>query len=113
MTNPAKLLMILVDETDTYKELPLYEAICRKLVKLGAPGATVQAGIMGFGSGGHIHRKRLFGVSDDRPISIAVIDSEDHLRNTIIPAIQPMLMDGLIFLTDVEVVSNPAPPASE
>lgn len=105
MTNgPAKLLLILVDETDQWHDLPLYEAICRKLVQLNAPGATVQAGIMGFGKQHHIHRKRLFGVPDDRPISIMLVAPEVELREKLIPAIRPMVQDGLVLLTDVEVI---------
>lgn len=104
MDSPTKMFVILVDETDQWEELPLYEAICRKLVQLRAPGATVQAGIMGYGSHGHIHRKRLFGVSDDRPISISVVATEAELRGRIIPAIRPMVAEGLMFLTDVEVI---------
>ena len=52
----------------------LYEAIVRRLRQLGIAGATAQAGIMGFGSHGKVHRKRLFGVSDDRPVMITVVD---------------------------------------
>jgi len=104
MKPPTKMLVILVGETDMRGDIPLYEAICRKLVKMGAPGATVQAGIMGFGSNQHIHRKRLFGVSDDRPISISIVDNEDELRTRIIPEIRPMVEEGLVFLVDVEVV---------
>jgi len=94
--------MILVGETDTWGEHPLYEAITRKLVQLEAPGATVQAGIMGFGSHHHIHRKRLFGVPDDRPVSISVVAGEEFLREKIIPGVQPMLREGLMMLLDVE-----------
>ncbi len=99
-----KLLVIYVDETDMHEQLPLYEAICRKLVQLGAPGATVLAGIMGFGSQGHIHRKRLFGVSDDRPIQISVVAADAFLREKAIPAVKVMMKDGLMFLVDVERV---------
>ncbi len=100
----SKMLVVLVDETDTWNDIPLYEAICRKLVQMNAPGATVQAGIMGYGSHGHIHRKRLFGVPDDRPISISVIASESELREKIIPAIRPMVSEGLMLLQDVEMI---------
>jgi len=110
MSSPSKMLMILVDETDTWKDLQLYEAICRRLVKIGAPGATVQAGIMGFGAQQHIHRKRLFGVADDRPISISVVDTEQHLREVIIPAIRPMVTEGMMFLMDVEVLPTAEQP---
>lgn len=105
MDGPAKMLVILVDETDTWEDMPLYEAICHRLVQLNAPGATVQAGIMGYGSQGHLHRRRLFGVPDDRPISIAVVDAEVNLREKLIPAIRPMVTEGLMFLTDVELLT--------
>ena len=60
---------------------------------------------MGYGSHGHLHRKRLFGVPDDRPISISVVDDESNLRTRLIPAIRPMVTEGLMFLTDVEVLT--------
>lgn len=99
-----KLLLILVGETDMWGEHPLYEGIMRKLVQLEAPGATVTAGIMGFGSHHHIHRKRLFGVSDDRPISILVAADEAFLREKIIPAVRAMTPTALILLLDAEVL---------
>jgi len=74
------------------------------LEHLDAPGATVQAGIMGFGSHHRIHRKRLFGVSDDRPISVSVVAEESFVRDKLLPAIRPMVKEGLILLLDVEVV---------
>jgi PII-like signaling protein len=103
-TGAKKMLVVLMDETDRWHDLSLYEAICRKLVQLNAPGATVQAGIMGYGANLHIHRKRLFGVSDDRPISVTVVDDETNLRQKIIPAIRPMVKEGLVFLVNVEVI---------
>ena len=104
MTPPVKMLVILVDETDTWNnELPLYEAIVRRLVQHEISGATVAAGIMGFGSHQRVHRKRLFGVTDDRPITITVIDSEQKIRE-VLPIIRPMIPEGLVFLQDLEVI---------
>jgi uncharacterized protein len=103
MTAPTKMLTIFVDESDQWEDLPLYEAILRRLVKFDIAGATVQAGIMGFGSHHRIHRKRLFGVSDDRPVTIIVVDDEAKLRRAI-PEIRPLIKEGLILLTDVEVI---------
>jgi len=107
MTYPAKMLLILVDETDTWNELPLYEAIVRRLVRLELAGATVQAGIMGFGSHHRVHRKRLFGVSDDRPIVISVIDTEDKIRAAAIE-IRTMVKEGLVAISNVEVLTADA-----
>ncbi len=103
MTQPQKMLMILVDETDMHKEVPLYEAIVRHLVHLGVAGATVQAGIMGFGAHGKVHRKRLFGISDDRPMTIIAVDEEAKIREAL-PKIRPLVKEGLVLLLDVEVV---------
>ncbi len=104
MTAPTKMLMIFVDESDQWEDLSLYEAILRRLVKFDIAGATVQTGIMGFGSHHRIHRKRLFGVSDDRPVTIIVVDDEAKLRRAI-PEIRPLIKEGLMLLTDVEVIS--------
>lgn len=103
---PAKLLLILLDETDTWGEnrVPLYEAIVEKLFQLGVAGATVHTGIMGFGANRRLHKKGLFGVTDDRPVTIVVIDSEARLRAAL-PAIQPMVSEGLLFLLDGEVIA--------
>ncbi|HEU0124638.1 MAG TPA: DUF190 domain-containing protein [Bryobacteraceae bacterium] len=99
-STPAKLLLIIVDETDVYGEtrVPLYEAIVEKLFDLGIEGATVQTGIMGYGANRRLHRKHLFGVTDDRPVTIFVIDSEERLR-TVIPVVRAMVKEGLLFLT--------------
>ena len=102
-----KLLVIVVGEYDKYEDLPLYEAITRKLLQLRAPGATVQRGIMGYGSHHHkLHTSRLFGISDDRPVTVSVVHEEDSLRREIIPVLREMVRNGLMFLTDVEVVSE-------
>lgn len=103
---PAKLLLIFIDETDTWGEsrVPLYEAIVEKLYESGIDGATVHSGIMGFGANRRMHRKRLFGVTDDRPITITVIDTEAKLR-AVLPKLSEMVVEGLLFLVDGEVVA--------
>jgi|SRR5215831_4205230 PII-like signaling protein len=102
--NPGmKMLVIYVGETDNWGTTPLYEAIVRRLRQLSVAGATVQAGIMGFGSHKTMHQKRLFGVSDDRPVTISVVDTETRLR-AILPEIRGMVKEGLVVLLDAEVI---------
>lgn len=103
MTSPSKMLLIFVDETDMSGELPLYEAIMRRLLALNVSGATVNAGVMGFGAHRLIHRKRLFGVADDRSMTIVCVEAEEKLR-AILPQIRPMVKEGLVLLVDVEVI---------
>ena len=107
MNEPVKMLLIYVDETDVWETGPLYDAIVRRLRQLGMAGATVQNGIMGFGSHGKMHQKRLFGISDDKPVLITVVDSERRLRE-ILPEIRGMVTEGLMVLLDAEVI----PPAA-
>jgi PII-like signaling protein len=103
MKPPVKMMVIYVDETDNWGTTPLYEAIVRRLRQLSVAGATAQAGIMGFGSHKTVHQKRLFGVSDDRSVTISVVDSEAKLRE-ILPEIRGMVREGLVVLLDAEVI---------
>ena len=109
MTPPVKMLLIYVDETDLWETGTSYEAIVRRLRQLGVSGATVQTGIMGFGSHGKVHHKRLFGISDDKPVTITVVDNESLIRQ-VLPEIRGMVREGLMVLLDAEVVE---PTASE
>jgi hypothetical protein len=101
------MLLIYVDETDLWETGPLYEAIMRRLRQLGLAGATAQVGSMGFGSNRKLHHKRLFGISDDRPVTISVVDTESAIRAAL-PEIRGMVKDGLIALIDVEVIEPEA-----
>jgi PII-like signaling protein len=100
---PVKMLLIFIDQTDTWQNRPLHEAIVRVLEQNGIAGATVLSGIVGYGVHRRIHRKGLLGVSDDKPLTIAVIDNEKKVRD-VLPTIRPMIREGLIGLTDFEVV---------
>ncbi len=108
MRPPVKMLVIYLDETDLWETRPLYEAIVRRLRQLGVSGATVQTGIMGFGSHMKVHHKRLFGISDDKPVMITVVDSEGVIRE-VLPEIRSMVKEGLIVLLDGEMI-EPAEP---
>jgi hypothetical protein len=103
MIAPVKMLVVYVDETDMWETGSLYEAIVRRLRQLGMAGATVHHGIMGFGAHMKVHHKRLFGVSDDKPIVITVVDNEHKIREAL-PEIKSMVKEGLIVLLDAEVI---------
>jgi uncharacterized protein len=104
MIQNAKLLVIYLDETDVWEDLPLYEAIVRRLLQHGISGATVHRGIMGYGFQQRVHHKRLFGISDDRPVTISVVEEEANLR-PFIAEIRGMVGDSLMVMLDVEVLT--------
>jgi PII-like signaling protein len=89
------------------------------LRQLGVNGATATAGIMGFGAHLKVHRKRLFGIPDDKPVIVTVVDSEPVIRE-VLPEIRRMVKEGLVVLLDAEVIEpiedneadGAAPPAS-
>ncbi len=103
MSHTAKMLWICVGETDLWETGPLYEAVVRRLRQMGLAGATVHTGTMGFGSHRAMHQKRLFHISDDKPISIIVVDDEHKIRHAL-PELRNMVKEGLVVLLDAEVV---------
>ena len=104
MKTDVKMLLIFHDETDMFGEFRLYEAIVRRLHQLDISGATVQRGIMGFGNHGRVHRKGLFGIPDDRPITICVVDTADKLE-PIVQEIREMIAEGVVLLVDAQMVT--------
>ncbi len=103
MNSPTKMLKVFLSQSDMHGEVPLYEAVVRRMVQLEVSGATVDVGVMGFGSHHKVHHKRLFGVADDRPVTITVIDTEEKLRK-VAPEIRKLATDGVIVLTDAELL---------
>src|SRR5262249_6954857 len=104
MNTPMKLLLVYLDENDQWEQIPLYEAIVRRLRQLDVAGATVHIGRMGFGHHSRIHRPGLFGIPDDRPVTISVVESEEKLRQ-VLPDIRRMTPGGVLVLLDAEVIS--------
>jgi PII-like signaling protein len=63
---------------------------------------------MGFGSHQNVHHKRLFGITDDKPVTITVVDGEGVIRE-VLPEIQAMVKEGLLVLLDAEVFEPTTP----
>ena len=100
----ALLARVYVGEGDTWHGRPLYEAIVHLLRDRGLAGATVLRGIEGFGAKHHLHTTRLLRLSEDLPILIELVDSEERIR-AVLPVLDEMVGDGLITLEKVEVIA--------
>ena len=98
----AKMLRIHFGEDDKWHNRPLYEAIVMKCRELDIAGASVFRGIEGYGASTLIRKKHLL-FSSDRPIMVSVVDTEENIRK-IITALDEMVNEGLIALSDVEVI---------
>ena len=108
MIEPVKLLLLFVNESDTWNDTPLYQAIVHRLKQLNLAGATAQVGVLGFGHHMRLHHKGLFGIADDRPVTITVIDHEAKIRAAL-PELRDMVREGLILLLDAELVADQPP----
>ena len=100
---PAKLLRVFIGEADKWHDEPLYDAIVKKLRMMDMAGATVYRGILGYGAKGHQHKRSFFHASRDMPIMMSVIDSPGKIAAAA-EAIEGMLEDGLIVISDVDMV---------
>ncbi len=98
------LVRIYIGESDKHDGMPLYEAIVLRLRERGLAGATVLRGIEGFGAHAHLHTTRLLRLSEDLPILIEVVDSEERIR-AVLPELNEMVGDGLITLEKIEVIA--------
>ena len=97
------LLRIFIGETDSYKGKPLYEQIVLKARGLNLAGATVVRGIMGFGADSRMHMAKILRLSEDLPIIIEIVDTEENLQK-LQPFLDETVEEGLITLEKVKVI---------
>ncbi|ULB12449.1 DUF190 domain-containing protein (plasmid) [Cereibacter azotoformans] len=102
-TTDAVLLRLMIGESDEYRGRPLYEALVFKARELGLAGATVLRGAMGFGRSSRMHTAKILRLSDDLPLVIEVIDSEENVERLLTEA-EPMLGSCLVTLEKIRVV---------
>jgi PII-like signaling protein len=99
----AKLLRIFVGESDRHGGRPLYEAIVLEAKRQGLAGATVFKGFMGFGAHSRIHTAKILQLSEDLPVMIEIVDTEEKIR-AFLPVLEGMVKEGLVTLEKVEVI---------
>lgn len=99
----AKLLRIFIGESDKWHGKSLYEAIVLKARELHLAGATVLRGPMGFGAHSRLHTTKIMRLSEDLPIVIEIVDTEDRI-NQMLPHIDEMVSEGLVTLEKVQVI---------
>jgi len=99
----ALLLRIFIGEDDKFGGSPLYEAIVLKAREQHLAGATVLRGPMGFGASSRLHTTKILRLSEDLPLVIEIVDSEDKI-NGFLPTLDQMMTSGLITLEKVQVL---------
>ena len=103
LSRDAVLLRIFIGEDDKADHKPLYEAIVLKAREMHLAGATVLRGPMGFGHSSHLHTTKILRLSQDLPLVIEIVDSEDAI-NKFIDTIEGMMGSALVTTEKVKVI---------
>lgn len=97
------LMRVFIGESDKLDGKPLYQALVEKLRREKISGTTVLRGITGFGARSRLHTANILRLSQDLPIIIEVVDTQDNI-NRILPQIETSIKDGLITMENVRVI---------
>lgn len=99
---PAKKVSVYIGEDRSYHGKAAYLAIVEYLFHRGVAGATVVRGIAGFGADHHLHTVAIERLTENLPLNIQFIDSEERLED-LLPELYRMVGTGLIEIGDTEV----------
>jgi uncharacterized protein len=102
---PAKKVTVYVSEDVHHRGEPLYLAVLNFLFSHRVAGATVVKGVAGFGAEHHLHTTRLLELSEHLPIRLEFIENEQTL-NSLMPALRELVTEGLITVSEVEVLQH-------
>jgi uncharacterized protein len=107
----ALLLRIFIGESDEHEGQPLYEAIVLEARRRQIAGATVLRGPMGYGHSSRLHTAKILRLSEDLPLVIEIVDSEEKIT-AFLAVLDGMMESGLVTLEKVQVLhyGREAPP---
>ena len=97
------LMRIFVAESDRHQGRPLYRVLLELFRAEGFAGATVLRGVAGYGANSVLHTDKLLRLSQDLPLVIEVVDSEEKI-DQIIPRLDDLLQGGMITLEKARVI---------
>lgn len=108
LTSEASLLRVFIGESDKVDGRPLYEVIVEEARKRGMAGATVLRGFLGFGANSRIHTTKVLRLSEDLPVVVEIVDTEDKIE-AFLPELGKMMGkmmgEGLVTLEKVRVIT--------
>ena len=99
----GKLLRVFIGEADKWQGRPLYEAIVELAKHEKMAGATAIKGFMGFGCKSHMHTTKILELSENLPVIIEIVDSEERIT-AFLSRLDPMVKEGLVTLEKANVL---------
>ncbi|MFJ9348106.1 DUF190 domain-containing protein [Streptomyces sp. NPDC101237] len=103
LTGRALRLTVYIGEDDSWHHKPLYTEIVHRAHASGLAGASVFKGVEGFGATSRIHTARLLSLSEDLPVAVVLVDTEERIRE-FLPQLDELVTEGLVTLDDCEVI---------
>ena len=97
------LVRIFIGESDKWHHQPLSMALLERLRKEGFAGATIFQGIAGFGARSVLHTAHILRLSEDLPIVIEVVDTQEHVER-LLTMLDEMVPEGLVTIEKARVV---------
>ena len=99
----ATRLSIFVGDSDTWHHKPLSTEIVHRAHAAGLAGATVLHGVEGYGASNRVHTTRILSLSEDLPVVIVIVDTEEAIR-AFLPQLDELISEGLVIIDPVEVI---------
>jgi PII-like signaling protein len=108
LSGDGKLLRIFIGESDKIHHKALFDAIIHSAKEKGLAGCTILRGIEGFGADSHIiHTAKILRLSEDLPIVIEIVDTEEKIKS-FLPEVEQMIetagCGAMITLEKVEII---------
>lgn len=97
------LVRVFIGESDRWKHQPLATAILERLRREGFAGATVFQAVAGFGARSVLHTTHVLRLSEDLPVVIEIVDTEEHVAR-LIPILDEMVTEGLVTVEKARVI---------
>ncbi len=96
-------LRIFISEAQEWQGKTLSRAILELAQQQGIAGATVLRGIEGFGPEHHLSTERLPDISDNLPIIVEIVESDERIEG-LLPLLDRLVQRGMMTVTPVEIV---------
>lgn len=103
-SSDGKLMRIYTDQAALHGDDELADVILGRARTAGVAGVTILQGRTGYAAGSIVHEHHAFGIGDNAPIVIELVDSDENLR-AFIALLEDLNGIGLVTLEKVEILS--------
>ena len=107
LTGEQILVRVFIGESDKWHHRSLATALIERLRAEHFAGATVFHGVAGFGAHSVLHTSKILRLSEDLPIVIEIVDSEERM-DLLTGILDEMVTEGLVTMEKVRVLKYAA-----